>query len=771
MMNGTVRAKIIVRGAVQGVGFRPFVYRLAKELSINGWVNNDSIGVFIEVESDKPTIEKFLTLLHAEKPPLSSIYSTETTFLDPAGYPDFTIRDSNGTDNPTTLILPDIAACDECLKEMFDPLNRRYRYPFINCTHCGPRYSIIQSLPYDRPNTTMKTFPMCTECEKEYRDPANRRFHAQPIACPACGPHIELWDAGGTILSSHDDAILRTAGALREGKIVALKGLGGFQLLCDATNDAVVNELRRRKHRDEKPLAVMFPSLVSVEDCCAVSEPERRLLCSPESPIVLLNRQLKIENQDVVIANAVAPRNPYLGVMLPYTPLHHLLMRQLGIPIVATSGNVSDEPMCVDEHEALKKLGGIADLFLVHNRPIKRYVDDSVVRVVMDREMVIRRARGYAPLPVMMKDPSDESILAVGGHLKSTIALQNQNMVFVSQHIGDLETVPALECFKNTIDDVSLLYHSHPDVILHDGHPNYIATTVAQRMSGKKESVQHHVAHIASCMVENELNEPLLGVAWDGTGYGMDGTIWGGEFIEFNGNDFSRFATIRQFQLPGGDAAVKESIRSAVGVLHEMYGMGVFHHPILRGKFSEREAMLILRMMERKINAPLTTSMGRLFDAVGAILGVRDHSSFEGQTAMEVEFAAREIEHDEYFPLMLSRTNDPRWTVDWEPMINCLLNERAYAETATLARKFHNTLVEMIVAVVRRSPHRKIVLSGGCFQNALLLERTILRLRDEGCVPYWHQRIPTNDGGISVGQVFAHTLAHSKSGRMVESIR
>lgn len=606
---------------------------------------------------------------------------------------------------------------------------------------------------------------MCPECETEYRDPSDRRFHAQPIACPRCGPHIELWDDEGKILSSCDEALFEAVNALRAGKIVALKGLGGFQLMCDATNDAVVNELRRRKHRDEKPFALMFPSLSFVEQYCQISETEKRLLISSESPIVLLNRNARTPNHKTQIASSVAPRNPYLGVMLSYTPLHHLLMQEIAVPIVATSGNISDEPMCIDEHDALAKLGGIADLLLVHDRPIQRYVDDSIVRVVMDREMIIRRARGYAPLPLMMKESSNESILAVGGHLKSTIALQKKNMIFISQHIGDLETVPALECFKKTIDDVGSLYHIRPQIVIHDNHPNYASTTVAQQMAGKKESIQHHFAHIASCMAENELNEPLLGVAWDGTGYGLDGSIWGGEFIEFDGNAFSRFATIRSFNLPGGDAAVKESLRSAVGVLYEMYGTGVFHHPVLSEKFSEKEARLILQMMEKKINTPRTTSVGRLFDAVGAILGIRDHSSFEGQTAMEVEFAARECENTEYYPLMLSRTNDPQWTIDWEPMLNCLLNERTNCDTATLARKFHTTLVEMIIAVARKSSNKKVVLSGGCFQNTVLLERSIIRLREEGFIPYWHQRIPTNDGGISVGQIYSYYL---KSGSGVK---
>lgn len=786
MTNGTVRAKIMIRGAVQGVGFRPFIFRLAKELKINGSVQNSSTGLFIEAESDRNTIDLFLSRIPLDKPQHSFIYSTETTFLDPIGYSGFTIQESDSTGEPTTLILPDIAVCDECLKEMFDPANRRYRYPFINCTHCGPRYSIIQSLPYDRPNTTMKNFPMCPECEREYHDPLNRRFHAQPIACPHCGPHIELWEHTGKFLSSCDAALKETARILHSGKIIALKGLGGFQLLCDATNEAAVSELRRRKHRDEKPFALMFPTLEMIEQCCDVSEIEKRLLLSPESPIVLLVKKSKdhckesrrddeaistakkigmfrpdkigARNDNHFIARSVAPANPYLGVMLPYTPLHHLLMRELDIPIVATSGNIADEPMCIDEYEALHKLGGIADLFLVHNRPIQRYVDDSVVRVVLNREMVIRRARGYAPLPLIINDSSDESVLAVGGHLKNTIAVQKNNLLFVSQHIGDLETVQALECFKNAIGDISSLYEVHPSVIIHDNHPNYLSTTIARQMSGQKESFQHHFAHIASCMLENELNEPLLGAAWDGTGYGLDGTIWGGEFIEFDGSEFSRVATIRSFPLPGGDAASRESLRSAVGVLYEMFGEEALCQAPLTKKFSGSEKQLLLQMLEKEINTPRTSSMGRLFDAVGAMLGIRDRSNFEGQTAMEVEFLARQSSTDAYYPFELSASDIVKWMIDWEPMIKSLLNEFGNIDTAVIAKKFHNTLAEMIVSVALQLSFKKIVLSGGCFQNVLLLERTVKRLREVGFEAYWHQRIPTNDGGISVGQIYMHQL-------------
>lgn len=768
------RVRTVIHGAVQGVGFRPFIFRLAKELSLTGWITNTPQGVMIEAEGNGTQLQQFLSSIHSEKPPRASIYSCESTFLDTVGYTEFIIKESTVDGIKSAFILPDIATCPDCQREIFDPTNRRYLYPFTNCTNCGPRYSIIKSLPYDRKNTTMSRFTMCPECAKEYHDPNDRRFHAQPNACPQCGPHIEAWDAKGNILATHHAALKFIADELRNGKIVAFKGLGGFQLLVDATNEEAVQRLRARKHREEKPFALMFPSLEMTKKYCEVSEIEKRLLLSPESPIVLLHQASNIQHPASKIAASIAPHNPYLGAMLPYTPLHHLLMREIDFPIVATSGNISDEPICIDEHDALNKLGAIADLFLVHNRPIQRYVDDSIVRVVLNREMVMRRARGFAPLPIISKLSTEESVLAVGGHLKNTIAIQKQNMVFVSQHIGDLETVPALECFKNTISDITSLYEVQPNIVIHDKHPNYFSTTIAQQMESSKESYQHHFAHIASCMAENELNEPLFGVSWDGTGYGLDGTIWGGEFVEFDGREFSRFATIRSFQLPGGDAAVKESIRSAAGMLYEMFGAEAFHHPVLKEKFSTREAQLIAQMMEKKINSPRITSMGRMFDAVGAILGLRDRSSFEGQTAMEVEFAAQMNNTTEHYPVLLTPSNTTHWMIDWKPMMNCLLSDLEESTVNLIARKFHNTLVEMIIAAAEHSPYRKVLLSGGCFQNALLLELSVKRLREEGYEPYWHQRIPTNDGGISVGQVYMHQLRtvssfkHYVSSEMIE---
>ncbi|HDZ59115.1 MAG TPA: carbamoyltransferase HypF, partial [Ignavibacteriales bacterium] len=471
----TARIHIAIGGAVQGVGFRPFVYRTATNLGLTGFVLNNSLGVFIEAEGEESLLKIFLKNIEEEKPPLSVITSLEHSFLDPAGYDKFEIKESEMNDEVAAFILPDIAVCDDCLKEMLDPNDRRYLYPFINCTNCGPRFSIIESLPYDRPNTSMKNFEMCDDCRKEYEDPVNRRFHAQPVACPKCGPHLSLWDENGNTLAEKEDALLHTAELIRNGKIVALKGLGGFQLIVDASNDDAVKRLRERKHREEKPFALMFPGLNSIREACEVSETEKRVLHSPASPIVLLKRKDGNDNRATTISKFIAISNPYLGAMLPYTPLHHLLLKELNIPIVATSANLSEEPICIDEPGALERLNGIADYYLVNNRPIVRHVDDSIVRVIKNREMVMRRARGYAPLPVHLSDQqkvlNDEKILAVGGHLKNTISLKVNSNVFTSQHIGDLSTEEANKTFKKVIDDFQVLYDLKPSVIISDLHP------------------------------------------------------------------------------------------------------------------------------------------------------------------------------------------------------------------------------------------------------------------------------------------------------------
>ena len=874
----TVRLKLAVRGAVQGVGFRPFVYRLANELGLTGWVNNSTQGVFIEVEGTQVKLEQFRQRLTAEKPPRSSIQSCETSWLDAVGHAGFVIRASETSGDKSALVLPDSATCPDCLHEILDPANRRHAYPFTNCTNCGPRFSIIEALPYDRANTSMRAFKMCPACQAEYEDPRDRRFHAQPNACPACGPHLELWDPAGKVLLSHHDALLAAAEALRRGEVVAVKGLGGFHLLVDARNEEAVGRLRERKHREEKPLALMFPSLESVKIVCEVSPLEECLLCSPESPIVLLKKlkarphpgplpqerengfavagdcesvrfaahsqakwnpaemalrvpnfrkssgsyslspgervrvRASVEQTQFGIAQSIAPGNPNLGVMLPSNPLHHLLMAELGFPVVATSGNLSDEPICTDEFEALERLHGIADVFLVHNRPIVRHMDDSIVRVMLDREMVLRRARGYAPLPISLKseihNPQSAIVLAVGAHLKNSVALAVGEQTFISQHLGDLETEQANAAFRRAATDLPRLYDATPEVIAADLHPDYLSTKFAlergdpprldlvgvqapngagnklklelQRAGAETGApqifrVQHHVAHVLSCLVENEVELPALGVAWDGTGYGTDGTIWGGELFLVTDDKVERVASLRPFRLPGGDVAVKEPRRAALGLLHELpdrpYNLLSHIRQKVVGTFSPTELATVETALARNLNSPWCSSVGRLFDAVAALVGLQQRTQFEGQAAMALEFALDGVDTDEAYELPIADCQAPSGSctstplvLDWATMIEAIL-EDVKRETAIskMSAKFHNALAESIVLVAKRVNCPRVALSGGCFQNRYLTERTVTRLRTEGFQPYWHQRVPPNDGGIALGQIVAAKRALASS--------
>lgn len=837
------RLKVRIRGAVQGVGFRPFVFRLATELDLAGWVLNSSSGVSIEAEGPTPRLREFLLRLERDRPPRAVLQGIESSLLDPVGYTGFEIHPSVDGDK-SALVLPDIATCPECLAEVRDPGNRRYRYPFTNCTNCGPRFSIILSLPYDRPRTTMAGFEMCPACRAEYEDPRDRRFHAQPNACPACGPRVELWDGQGSPLAARDEALRAAAARLRRGDVIAMKGLGGFQLLADARNACAVERVREAKAREEKPFALMFPSLHAVREECDVSDLEARLLCAPESPIVLLkklpvgqrlgrgreefrgsqerNTSLSCrETPPDPVCEAVAPCNPTLGVMLPYTPLHHLLLEDLGFPIVATSGNRADEPICTDEREALDRLRGMADAFLVHDRPIARHVDDSIARIVLDRELLLRRSRGYAPLPITVRGLAG-AILGVGPHLKNTVALSVGENVFVSQHIGDLETVESYRAFEAAVVALEGLYAATPVRVACDAHPNYLSTGFAHRSGAPVVEVQHHVAHVLACMAENEIEGAVLGLAWDGTGYGPDGTIWGGEFFLVGDDAIRRVASFRPFPLAGGDQAVKEPRRSALGLLFELgsdgeagsrppYSPAPFDRgwqpasplaperharaepglsptpyeqvwgeptcsPGLRDAFDTRERQLLTRMLTQRVNATSTSSVGRLFDAVAAIAGVRQRVRFEGQAAMELEYAAAAAGMAvQPYPFVVSPvgresgvrqagSTSLRWIIDWAPMIAALLSEvGAGVPVPKIAARFHHGLVEAAVRIARLVGERRVVLSGGCFQNRYLTERLVSRLREEGFRPYWHQRIPPNDGGIALGQVVAagrHRILH-----------
>ncbi len=762
-----IRLRVRLRGTVQGVGFRPFVYRLAASLAIRGWVNNSVAGVAVEAEGALSTLQEFRLRLEREKPPGSFIESFESSWLDPVGYDGFEIRASDSSGEKLAAIAPDLATCPACRSEVLDPANRRFAYPFTNCTHCGPRYSIIEALPYDRPNTTMRKFRMCARCQAEYENPLDRRFHAQPNACPECGPHLALWDGGGRVLEAGDEQALRgTLELLRQGRVLAVKGLGGFHLIADAQDEPVVRLLRERKRREEKPFALMFPSVQAAREHCDISAPEERLLRSPECPIVLLRRRTANAG---ALALSIAPGNPYLGVMLPYTPLHHLLLARFGAPVIATSGNLSDEPICIDEQEAVRRLNGIADAFLVHDRPIARHVDDSVVRLMLGRELVLRRSRGYAPLPIPLgpaggMDSGPATILAVGAHLKNAIALAKGGQVFVSQHIGDLETSEAHEAFIRVASDLPRLYDVQPALIAADLHPDYSSTRYARQMAEHSGAggvfVQHHVAHVLSCMAENELRGPVLGVAWDGTGYGTDGTIWGGEFLVVAENCWRRVAHWRQFRLPGGERAIKEPRRAALGVLFELFANAAGGRKDLEviSQVNERELAAMMKMMEQGLNSPWTSSVGRLFDAVAAILGLRQTVRHEGQAAMELEFCMGAVVEGkvEAYPVRLAKGGEGPAVLDWGPMIEGILESLGEGVAVpVIARRFHETLATGIVEVAREAGCERVVLSGGCFQNQVLTGRAVAWLREGGFQPYWHQRVPPNDGGIALGQVAA----------------
>ncbi len=753
------RLKIIIRGAVQGVGFRPFVYRLAKEMKLTGYVLNSSKGVFIEVEGEPNLLKEFLIKLEKEKPTISIIQSLEYQILDLVGYQDFEIRKSEKENDTSALILPDIATCKDCLQELFDPKDRRYLYPFINCTNCGPRFTIIEMLPYDRPNTSMKQFKMCSECEKEYNDPEDRRFHAQPIACPVCGPHIELWNSEGEKIAEKNEALQLVIDLINQNKIIAIKGIGGFHLIVNIENDNSVIELRKRKHREEKPFALMFPDIESVKKVCEVNELEERLLLSPETPIVLLKR--KLIHTEIKISQYVAPDNPYLGIMLPYTPLHHILMKFLKKPIIATSGNLSEEPICIDEFEALERLKGIADYFLVHNRQILRHCDDSIARIIHGREFIIRRARGYAPLPYLDNNKIEENIIAVGGHLKNTISLKKRNQIFISQHIGDLSTLESFKAFKKTIKDFQKLYEVDNAKYAGDLHPEYLSTKSLKEAKVELKLIQHHLAHIAACKLENCVVGEALGVSWDGTGYGFDGKIWGSEFFIIDDESFEHIGQFKKFHLPSGEKAIKEPKRTLAGILYEIYGSDIINSKILKTKFSEAELKIIINQIKRQINSPECVSAGRLFDAVSSLIGISDYSNYEGQAAMKLEFAVK-CETGDSYPFDFNK--EKLIIIDWKEIILGIENDlNKQIDKGAIAAKFHNTLCEIIVEFAKRSNLKKVLLSGGCFQNVYLLNRTIKRLKEENFKVYWHQRIPTNDGGISFGQIAAYHLKDRKS--------
>jgi hydrogenase maturation protein HypF len=730
------RVRARVRGAVQGVGFRPYVYRLAAVYGLSGFVENTAAGVTLEAEGGGDAIARFLDAVKSPPAPaaIAEMLIEDVPVLGGQG---FAIRQSAVEGARLAQILPDLAMCSDCLRELFDPNDRRHLYPFINCTHCGPRYSIVEDVPYDRARTAMRHFEMCAACKAEYENPLDRRFHAEPNACPDCGPEVALWNGEGAILSRRNVAILEAAEAIRAGKIVAVKGIGGFHLIADACNDTAVSALRLRKRRPHKPLAVMFPSLAQLEEACETDGIARALLESLARPIVLLRRKQS------GIAASVAPGNPWLGAFLAYAPLHHLLLRELGFPVVATSGNLSDEPIAIDETEALTRLAGIADLFLVHNRPIVRPLDDSVMRVVAGRDMMLRRARGFAPAPIAI-EKMPAGILALGGHMKTTVALSVEGAALQSQHIGDMETAEARLAHKRAIADLVRLRACAPRLVAHDLHPDYATTREAARMGLAAFAVQHHVAHIAAVMAENEVAPPVLGIAWDGTGYGPDGTVWGGEFLLITKSGYERVAHLRPFRLPGGEAAAREPRRSAMALLYE--ARGETHDAWLY--FTEQEQTAIAHMLRGGINAPWTSSMGRLFDGFAALAGLRQVASYEGQGAAEFEWAADGFAARAPYEFVLRGG-----LLDWQGALEALLEDRANGVPAgEISAAFHAGLALAIVDAARKFGTSRIALTGGCFQNKRLSEAAIAALRAAGFGPVWHRRSPPNDGAIALGQ-------------------
>ncbi len=756
------RTRIRVSGIVQGVGFRPFVYRLAKEMSLKGYVLNDTKGVLIEVEGNE--IDAFITNLSSSAPPRSCV---EEVFVEKTlpslNFVDFKIKESTDTSGNFALVSPDTATCPECLSELFDPADRRHLYPFINCTNCGPRYSIVRGVPYDRTLTTMKPFKLCTECEREYRDPMDRRFHAEPNACPECGPGV--WLSGSALRGT--DAIERARELIREGAVVAVKGLGGFHLVCDALNDRAVKRLRENKRGSMKPFAVMSPDIDTVKTFVKISPTEAELLGGTIRPITLLSKRAKKASS--ALSEYVAPGNRYYGVMLPYTPLHHILCRGF-VALVATSGNLSEEPIVIDNDEAEKKLNQLADYFLLHDRDIYMRVDDSIARVSgKGKIMILRRARGFVPGVIDLKEDLPE-ILACGALLKNTFTITKGKYAILSQHIGDLENERAMGFYKETLRNLKRTFRAKPRAVAVDLHPDLMSTRFGEEYAVKEGigeemifRVQHHHAHIASVMAEHALVGPVIGAALDGTGYGADSTIWGGEFLVTDRASFERAGHFRAMPLPGGDAAIREPWRMAVSYLHEAYGEGFRDaHPEFLKRIDEKKMALIVKMIEANLNSPLTSSAGRLFDAVSSIVGLKDSVTFEGEAAIALEMVALEwIEKSgdlqELKPYPFELSNDSPFKIDTTLLIRGIVDDiRSGSSAGFIAAKFHLSLTGVIVAAlckIRESTGIEVAaLGGGVFQNSLLLNKTVKVLVKEGFQVYYNEKAPLNDGGISLGQ-------------------
>jgi hydrogenase maturation protein HypF len=789
-----VRRRIEVSGIVQGVGFRPYIYRLATSRQLSGSIGNTPAGVTIEVQGPAETVQDFVERLPAEAPPLARITGFtvhDVPCLVPAiGGQDFRIIHSHVGEEVRTLISPDVAICPDCLREMFDPKDRRFRYPFINCTNCGPRFTIIRDIPYDRPSTSMAKFPMCAACLAEYENPLDRRFHAQPNACWECGPRVELWDkAGKTIVCG--DPIVEAASALLAGHVVAVKGLGGFHLAVDATNPAAVELLRQRKRRVEKPFAVMVPDVQSAEGICELDDAGRTALHSIQRPIVLLPKGVRAKKTARMIPGSVAPRNRYLGVFLPYTPLHYLLLAQGRFDaLVMTSGNLSEEPIAIDNLEAVRRLNGLADYFLVHNRDILLRCDDSVVRMAGGVTRQLRRSRGFVPVPVFLKGDRAENgepkgdqpaVLAVGGELKNTICLTKGRNAFLSQHVGDLENVESYSFFHEAIEHLGRILEIRPQVIAYDLHPDYFSTKWALQQNEvagiRVIGVQHHHAHIASCMAENHLAGRVIGFALDGTGYGTDGKIWGGEVLVADYEGFERAAHFEYVPLPGGAAAIREPWRMAVSFLAHHFGREFLGPdsrtadvPFVR-QLDRKKTDFLLRMMEHGVNSPMTSSCGRLFDAVAALVGIRQEVNYEAQAAIELEMAmaasefetpameALEVQSTAYnlaYPMTLVEDGQ-NWILSTRRLFEALLDDLGRnVPVGMISRRFHNGLVEGLVELAillrNKTTLNRVCLSGGTFHNVYLAQRLEARLSEAAFEVFTQKEVPSGDGGLSLGQ-------------------
>ncbi|HLK39678.1 MAG TPA: carbamoyltransferase HypF [Polyangiaceae bacterium] len=770
MIGGVERRAITVRGAVQGVGMRPYVYGLAQRLGLTGFVRNRSGAVDIEVEGAPAAVGRFLDELASHPPPLARIDVLRSASAPPMGDGAFRIEASEPDAGFAATVPADLATCDDCLRELFDPAERRHRYAFLNCTNCGPRLTIVDAVPYDRERTAMAAFPMCADCRAEYEDPTDRRFHAQPIACPACGPRLELVDSEGRPRAAVDPVAMAIAD-LHAGRIVAIKGLGGYHLACDATNEAAVSALRRRKHRDEKPFAIMLPSIAATRALCEVHADERAALESPQRPIVLLRRRTAPDPAAPRVACSVAPDSPaMLGVMLPYTPLHHLLLREGSfLGLVMTSGNRAEEPMAYRDESAVQDLLGIADAFLTHDRPIRTRCDDSVVRR-LDASGAggitpLRRSRGYTPLPFALREPLGRPTLAVGGDAKAAFALGHEDRAVLSHHLGDLEHHAAYEAFVAAIDHYERLYGVTPARIAHDLHPDYASTRYAHERAGRDPielvAVQHHHAHMAACMLENGLAGPAIGVCFDGAGFGPDGTIWGGEFLVGGFRRVERVARLRQVPLPGGDRAARQPWRSALSHL-VCAGLDPMESDLARRVGRDR-ARAVLELVTRRTHAPLTSSVGRLFDAVAALTGVCDQASFEGQAAMQLEGLASGLPPDDAY----SFGKDDAASLDPGPVVRAIRDDVLRGVPASvISRRFHSALAAAVtgacVTIRASTGVGAVVLSGGVFSNAVLTTEVVGRLAAAGLRAHRHRSVPPNDGGLSLGQIaVAAALDHT----------